>query len=77
MKLKCIEAHPSYWRYFKKGQIHEAVNNQINGWGLSEDGLTVNLDTEYASSPVVAKFVEADQWDLHEYEQKMSKSIAW
>lgn len=77
MKLKCIEAHPSYWRYFKKGQIHEVVNNQINGWALSEVDLVINVEYEDPSSPVVAKFVEADQWDLHEYEKKMSKSIAW
>lgn len=77
MKLKCIDAHPLYWRYFKKGQIYEEENNEVNGWGLPEDGLTIHLDAEYPSSPVVAKFVEADQWDLHEYEQKMSKSIGW
>lgn len=77
MKLKCIDAHPLYWRYFKKGQIYEEKNNEVNGWGLSEDGLTIHLDTECPSSPVVAKFVEADRWDLHDYEQKMSKSIGW
>ncbi len=77
MKLKCIEAHPSYWRYFKKGKIYEAVNNEVNGWGLSDGGLTIHRDAEYPSSAVVARFIEADQWDLHEYEQKMSKSIAW
>lgn len=77
MKLKCTDAHPGYWRYFRKGKIYDIVNGEVNGWRLDGESFNVYLDPEYTSSPVVAHFEEADQWDLHEYEQKMSKSIAW